>query len=230
MAGDEKKRKKDDSQTDGGGRRFSEKEKGDTANVLISFFDSRVADYLRKRVAPMTPDWMRSSEVRQLAGPFRALIEVFTGDKHWLIKTFGEKVGSDYLDMLFTILGGEPEKTADGGKKATGRLADFFTYADNRLREADSPEAEWERLKVQFRLRQELEVMIEEALNAAEHQVPETEEPEREPTNWDAVWRTIDEGAESLWKGLGDAVGSATRPLDAWSDCLEGRARRKGRI
>lgn len=216
---DEQEKKKDNPRA--GDKKFSDKQKADAANVIISILDSQVATLLRKKVAPRVPEWMRSPAARQLAGPFRALIETVTGDKHWLVKTFGEKVGSDYLDMLFTILGGESKEAPDGTKKATSRFGDFLAYADKCLREAEDPVAEWERLKEQFRLRQELEAMIEEARKAQEER--ETERPEREPIDWGAKWRSVKEKTDR-------AAGATARSLGGLADRLEQRARDKGRI
>lgn len=173
---DEQEKKKDNPQDRG-----KEKLKADTANVLVSFLDRQVATWLREKVAPRAPEWMRSEAVLQLAGPFRSLIEIATGDRHWFIKTLGEKVGSDYPDMFFTILGGKPEKAASGVTKGASRLESFLNKADKRLWEAEDPAAEWERLKEQFRLQEELEALIEEARKAQEELEPEKEEPERKP-------------------------------------------------
>lgn len=234
---DEKGKRADSPQASEKSKKLSDKQKADAANVAISILDSQVATWLREKVAPRTPEWMRSPAARQLAGPFRALIEAVTDDKHWLIKTFGEKVGSDYLDMLFTILGGEPEKAAGDGKKVTSRFEDFLKHANKRLLEAEDPDAEWERLKKRFDLRRELEAMIEEARKAEEQEPGPSTTEEKQPLELKTkLWGTKEEPGAVRRAGrttvsrTGAAADSATRPLNGLSDRLEQRARRKGRI
>lgn len=212
--GGEREKKKDNPQVGEKSKKLSDKQKADMANVFISFLDSQVATWLRRKVAPRAPEWMRSPTARQWAGPFRALMEAITGDKHWLIKVFGEKVGSDYPDMFFTILGGEPEKAAGGTEKTTSRFDDFIRHADKRLLEAEDPAAEWERLKKQFRLQQELEAFVEEARKAQEEREPKTEEPERQPVDWSGRRKKLRQKTRRRTKRWADRLGEVADQLE----------------
>ena len=177
-------------------------------NTLLSFWDPEFRKWVQER-------WARIPEGHFLKSlPFERAFGVLKGWAEKRSSTLPWPIG-DVVEKL-TDVGDFAVRGSKSAKAAHDWMDRFYAEAAKRIEKAVDPEAELEKIKVEFELRCELLKVIEEARKAAE-----PAKPEKVSVDWSKIQNQYEAFLVASARFTAKAVNQAKRTageLDHWAE------------
>lgn len=169
---------------------------------VVSALDPVLRRAAQKLASKVPTDSPLRSEITEMAiGVVKGFTEAISDSLPIPLKIAVEKA-TDFGDFFSGALGGKTPKTS---QTMEDWMQKFFTDAGLRLRKAPNAKTEFEKLKLEFQLRQEL-------LNMIKKTQPKTEESKPIPsTNWAEEWEKF---KNSWFFGKAKEIMSETSEID----------------
>lgn len=188
----------------------ADKQKAAAANFVLSTADPQVASLLESKIAPRVPKWVRHPAVTQLSGNFRSVVETVTDGRHWALKAAGEKA-SDYLDMLFVILGLKQGRLPTPSGPSTPTTSDRWEkrqrWADQRIQKSRDPDATLQEVRSKMGVWKKTDRLFDQASGRQVAPPPEVPEEEREPIDWKTKQESVKKSVKKKLYGTNKKPG-----------------------